>query len=163
MTRTPDARALLAALALVLASAAAVAQPTGAVGGAAGDKPVPPLPAAQRKAGDDPARVRTASLPAKGLFVGDQLSDGARARLAELIVEAAGLQVEIALLVPTGPWQVDGAGQGDRDLTEARLKALRKYLTDRGFPPHRVLVESRIDQKLKEPRLDVQLIGQPAD
>ena len=119
-----------------------------------------PLPPA--KATDDKTRTRTTSLPARGLFVGDQLSDATKNRLNELILEAIGLQVQVALLVPTGPWQIDGGGHTDRDLTTARLQALRKYLSDRGVDPKRVFVESRVDAKLSEPRLDVQLVGQPA-
>jgi OOP family OmpA-OmpF porin len=105
---------------------------------------------------------RTASLPAKGLFKGDQLSDAAKARLTDLIIDALGLDVEVALLVPTGPWNIDGGGHTDRDLNEARLAALRKFLTDRGIEPKRIFVESRVDAKLTEPRLDVQLIGRPS-
>ena len=93
---------------------------------------------------------------------GDQLSDAAKARLTDLIIDALGLDVEVALLVPTGPWNIDGAGHTDRDLNEARLKALRKFLTDRGIEPKRIFVESRVDAKLTEPRLDVQLIGRPS-
>ena len=64
--------------------------------------------------------------------------------------------------MPTGPWQIDGSGKDERDLTEARLAAVRKFLSDRGVEAKRIFVESRIDAKLKEPRLDVQLIGRPA-
>lgn len=132
----------------------------GPLAAAPGDKPVPPLPA---PAADDKERTRTVSLPARGLFKGDQLTDSARSQLTELILNALGLQVEVALLVPVGPWQIDGSGQGERDLTPARLQALRKYLSDRGIEPHRIFVESRIDPKLIEPRLDVQLVGNPAN
>lgn len=126
---------------------------------APGDLPVAPLPPG--KVADDKSRVRTASLPARGLFVGDKLSDSTKNRLNELILEALGLQVQVALLVPTGPWQIDGAGQTDRDLNAARLQALRRYLSDRGVNPKNIFVESRVDAKLTEPRLDVQLVGQP--
>ena len=143
--------------------AAVLSGPAVAQAPAAGERAVKPLPPAQRTAGDDKERVRTASLPARGLFVGDQLSDATKARLTELIIEASGLQVQVALLVPTGPWQIDGGGHGDRDLTEARLKALRSYLTERGVARNRIFVESRIDARLKEPQLDVQLVGQPGD
>jgi OOP family OmpA-OmpF porin len=95
---------------------------------------------------------RTASLPAKGLFKGDQLSDAAKARLTDLIIDALGLDVEVALLVPTGPWNIDGGGHTDRDLNEARLAALRKFLTDRGIEPKRIFVESRIDAEGWRPR-----------
>jgi OOP family OmpA-OmpF porin len=107
-------------------------------------------------------KTRAASIPAKGLFQGDQLTDAAKARLTELIIDALGLQVEVALLVPTGPWQIDGSGAGERDLTPARLQTLRKFLSDRGIEPKRIFVESRIDAKITEPRLDVQLVGRPA-
>ena len=111
---------------------------------------------------DNRPAPRTASLPAKGLFKGAELSDAARARLTDLVIDALGLDVEVALIVPTGPWQIDGSGKDERDLTEARLAAVRKFLTDRGVEAKRIFVESRIDTKLKEPRLDVQLLGRPA-
>jgi len=134
--------------------------PAPAAAPAKGDQPVKPLP--QAKLGEDKAKSRTASLPAKGLFQGDQLSESAKAKLTELIIEALGLRVEIALVIPTGPWQIDGSGSNERDLTPARLNALRKFLADRGIDQKRIFVESRTDAKLKEPRLDVQLLGQPA-
>ena len=127
---------------------------------APGDTPVKPLPQPIVEQRD---KSRTVSLPARGLFKVDQLTDSAKSRLTELIINALGLQVEVALLVPVGPWQIDDSGQGERDLTPARLQSLRKYLTDRGIDPKRIFVESRIDPKLTEPRLDVQLIGQPAN
>ena len=99
------------------------------------------------------------SLPARGLFEGDRLSAHARQRLAELIVNAIGLQVEVALIVPTGPWNVDGSGRDERDLTPARLEAVKRFLQERGVDPKKTYVESRIDDKLKEPRLDVQILG----
>jgi len=138
--------------------AAAVAAPVLA---APGDQPVAPLPAG--KAADDKARTRTTSLPAKGLFKGDQLSDAAKSKLVDLIIEARGLDVQVALVVPTGPWHVDVGGEGERDLTPARLAAVRKFLGDRGIDPKRIFVESRIDAKVSEPRLDVQLAGQQAN
>lgn len=128
---------------------------------APGDQPVKPAPAAQ--AGDDKVRTRTASLPAKGLFKGDQLSDSAKSRLVDLIIEARGLDVQVALVVPTGPWHVDVGGEGERDLTPARLASVRKFLHERGIDPKRVFVESRIDAKISEPRLEVQLAGQVAN
>jgi OOP family OmpA-OmpF porin len=128
---------------------------------APGDQPVAAVPAA--KLGGDKSRQRTASLPAKGLFVGDQLSESTKAKLTELIIDAIGLRVEIALLVPVGPWVIDGATHTDRDLTTARLNALRSFLTSRGVDPKRIFVESQTDAKVKEPRLDVQLLGQPAN
>ena len=133
----------------------------GTLAAAAGDQPVKPLPRAAQIT-DDKSRVRTTSLPARGLFVGDQLSEGARERLTELIVEARDLRVEVALVVPTGPWQIDGSGQGERDMTPARLQSVRRFLTQRGVDPRRIFVESRVDAKIKEPQLTVQLVGQPA-
>jgi len=129
---------------------------TGAVA-APGDLPVAAVPAA--KLANDKARTRTTSLPAKGLFVGDQLSESAKQRLTELIIDAIGLRVEIALMVPVGPWVIDGATHTERDLTTARLNAVRKFLTERGIEPNRIFVESQINAKIKEPRLDVQLLG----
>jgi len=143
--------AALLAMALLLIASPSVAAP--------GDQPVVPLP---KPLVDDKERTRTVSLPARGLFKGDQLTDSAKSQLTELILNALGLQVEVALLVPVGPWQIDGSGQSERDLTSARLQALRKYLTDRGIDPQRIFVESRIDPRLTEPRLDVQLVGIPA-
>lgn len=133
----------------------------GTLAAAAGDVPVQPLPRSAPTT-DDKSRVRTTSLPARGLFVGDQLSEGARARLTELIIEAHDLRVEVALVVPTGPWQIDGSGQGERDLTPARLQSVRRYLTQRGVDPKRIFVESRIDARIREPQLVVQLVGQSA-
>jgi OOP family OmpA-OmpF porin len=152
--------ALVAALvgaSLAAFSAAALAQASpGTPRPAAGATPVPatPMPKA-----DDKERVKTASLPARGLFVGDQLSESAKARLTDLIIESIGMDVQVALIVPTGPWVIDGGGHGDRDLTEKRLGAVRQFLQQRGVDPKRTFVESRIDQKIKEPRLDIQLLG----
>ncbi len=128
---------------------------------APGDKPVAPLPAG--KAADDKSRTRKASLPAKGLFVGDKLSESTKARLTELMLDAIGMRIEMALLVPTGNWKIDGAGKGDSDLTAARLQALRRFLTDRGVDPKKIFVESRVDPKIKTPRLDVQLVVAPTN
>ncbi|MBK6789475.1 MAG: hypothetical protein KBF65_10155 [Rubrivivax sp.] len=133
----------------------------GPLAAAPGDQPVQPLPPSTRLA-DDKQRVRSTTLPARGLFVGDKLSDRARERLGELIVDASDLNVEVALLVPTGPWQIDGSGAGERDLTPARLQSLRRFLTERGVDPKRVFVESRIDEKIAEPQLTLQMVGRPA-
>ncbi len=134
----------------------------GAAGAAPGDQPVTPLPAAPSRT--DPSRVHSSSLPARGLFVGDQLSDAAKARLSEMIVEAMSMRVEVALVVPEGPWQIDPSGKSESDLTPARLAAVRRFLADRGVNPRHIFVESHIDKKLKEPRLEVQLVtGEPAD
>jgi OOP family OmpA-OmpF porin len=127
---------------------------------AGGDVPVKPLPAAS--AASSAFSPHISSLPARGLFQGDQLTDSARQRLTELILDAIGLQVDVALIVPTGPWNLDGSGKDERDLTPARLEAVKRFLTQRGVAPHRIYVESRIDAKLKEPRLDVQIVGRPA-
>jgi OOP family OmpA-OmpF porin len=129
---------------------------------APGDQPVPPLPAGSVRP-SSALQMRTASLPAKGLFVGDQLSASARDRLAELVVDSAGMQIEIALVVPTGPWQLEGSGRDERDLTPARLQSVKRYLGERGVDPKRIVVESRIDETVKEPRLDVQLVTRPSN
>jgi OOP family OmpA-OmpF porin len=112
---------------------------------------------------DDQHRTRTASLPAKGLFVGDELSETAKTKLSELILQALGMSVEVALIVPTGPWEIDGGNQSDNALTSARLNAVRRFLVERGVSPRHLYVESRVDQKAKEPRLDVQFYGRPAE
>ena len=143
----------------VIATVAALSG--GPLAAAPGDQPVQPLPPSTRLA-DDKQRVRSTTLPARGLFVGDKLSDRARERLGELIVDASDLNVEVALLVPTGPWQIDGSGAGERDLTPARLQSLRRFLTERGVDPKRVFVESRIDEKIAEPQLTLQMVGRPA-
>lgn len=144
--------------AITLAVAYVSAAPSWA---APGDKPVPPLPAG--KATDDKSRVRSTSIPAKGLFVGDKLSESTKARLTELILNSIGMRIEMALLVPTGNWRIDGAGKGDNDLNAARLQALRRFLTDRGVDPKKIYVESRVDSKIKTPRLDVQLVVAPSN
>jgi OOP family OmpA-OmpF porin len=133
---------------------------SGAVQAAGGDVPVKPLQPAPAASSAFTPRIR--SLPAKGLFQGDQLTESARQRLTELILDAIGLQVDVALIVPTGPWNLDGSGNDERNLTPARLEAVKRFLTQRGVAPHRIYVESRIDAKLKEPRLDVQIVGRPS-
>src|SRR5574337_252157 len=112
---------------------------------------------------DNPHRTRAASLPAKGLFVGDQLSETAKTLLAELVLQALGMSVEVVLIVPTGPWEIDGGTQADNALTTARLNAVKRFLVERGVPARHLYVESRIDQKVREPRLDVQFYGRPAE
>lgn len=144
--------------AVLLAAAYAGGSPLWA---APGDKPVAPLPAG--KVADDKSRTRQTSLPAKGLFVGDKLSDSTKSKLTDLIMGAIGMRIEMALLVPTGNWKIDGAGKGDRDLNAARLQSLRRFLTDRGVDPKKIFIESRVDPKIKTPRLDVQLIVSPAN
>ncbi len=151
--------ALLAPVRVVLlAAVCACALPVWA---APGDKPVAPVPAG--KVADDKSRTRNASLPAKGLFVKDQLSASTKSKLTELMLDSIGMRIELALLVPTGNWKIDGAGKGDNDLNAARLQSLRRFLTDRGVDPKKIFVESRIDPKVKTPRLDVQLVVSPAN
>lgn len=133
----------------------------GIVQAAAGDQPVKPLPQASTPAKTEVQERRT-SLPAKGLFVGEQLSAAAKDRLTELILNALGLHVQVALVVPTGPWKIDGSGADERDLTPARLEAVKRFLHERGVDPQRIYVESRIDQSIKEPRLDLQIMGRQA-
>jgi OOP family OmpA-OmpF porin len=158
MQEVPMNRPLLAqSCAVLLAAVYATAGPSWA---APGDKPVAPLAAGT--AADGKSRSRSASLPAKGLFVRDQLSDSTKAKLTELILGTIGMRIEVALLVPTGNWRIDGAGKSDRDLTAARLQSLRRFLTDRGVDPKKIFVESRVDPKIKTPRLDVQLVASPA-
>ena len=106
--------------------------------------------------------LRSATLPAQGLFDGDRLSAATRARLDTLIANAADLDVEVALLVPSGPWKVDGKTIDEHSLTPARLAALRQYLSQQGLPAKRIYVESRIDRSAAEPRLVVELVGTPA-
>jgi OOP family OmpA-OmpF porin len=133
----------------------------GPLAAAPGDQPVKPLPPSAPLA-DDKERVLAMSLPARGLFNGDKLSEAARSRLDELLVQASDMNVEVALVVPTGPWQIDGSGAGERDLTPARLQSVRRFLTERGVDPKRIFVESRIDAKIKEPQLTVQMVGRPS-
>lgn len=150
---TSHAARLLAAATLSMAPPAPAAD---------GEQPVRPLarpasaPAAQ-------AQQRSTSLPARGLFDGDRLTALARDKLAELVVEAIGLNVQVALIVPTGPWKIDGSGRDESDLTPARLEAVKRFLAQRGVDARRIYVESRIDARLAEPRLDVSVVGQPAN
>jgi OOP family OmpA-OmpF porin len=153
-TRSFGIRALLAPVVLLVLG-------LGTAQAASGDQPVKPLPEASKPKSS--IEERKASLPAKGLFVGDQLSASAKDKLTELILNALGLEVQVALVVPTGPWQIDGSGKDERDLTPARLNAVKKFLHERGVDPTKIYVESRIDQSLSEPRLDLQLMGRPAN
>lgn len=141
------------ALALAALLAPALAAP--------GDPAVKTLPAASSPSKTGVVERRT-SLPAHGLFEGDRLSAQAREKLTELILNALGLQVQVALVVPTGPWKIDGSGADERDLTPARLEAVKRFLHERGVDPQRIYVESRIDQSIKEPRLDLQIMGRQA-
>jgi OOP family OmpA-OmpF porin len=129
---------------------------------APGDQPVKPLPTTNVPP-QTTLKPQTTSLPARGLFEGDKLSASARSKLTELIINAIGLQVEVALLVPTGPWKIEDSGSDERALTPARLDAVKRFLAERGVDPKRIFVESRIDEKIKEPRLDVQIVGRPAN
>lgn len=106
--------------------------------------------------------VRSASLPARGLFEGDKLSAATMHRLDALLAGASDLDVEVAFVVPSGPWVTEGGGAGERSLTPARLQALRDFLTRRGIDARRIYVESRIDPKSADARLDVELLGKPA-
>lgn len=127
-----------------------------------GEQPVKPFTAASAPSKTGGVE-RNASLPARGLFVGDQLSELAKVKLTDFILNALGLQIEAALVVPTGPWNLDGSGKDERDLTPARLAAVKRYLHERGVDPKRIYVESRVDEKIKEPRLDLQILGRPAN
>jgi OmpA-OmpF porin, OOP family len=152
-----------AALAVLLAVTAA----SGAVQAAPGDQRVTPLPpaasgAATATAKKSPVVERAASLPAAGLFEGDKLSAKGKSQLTELILNALGLRIEVALVVPTGPWRLDGSGADERDLSPARLNAVKRFMADRGVDPDKIYVESRIDNTAREPRLDVQLLGREA-
>jgi OmpA-OmpF porin, OOP family len=106
--------------------------------------------------------VRSATLPARGLFEGDKLSPGAMQKLDALLAGASDLDVEAAFVVPSGPWLAEGGGAGERSLTPARLQALRDFLARRGVDARRVFVESRIDPKAADARLIVELLGRPA-
>lgn len=144
---------LLAAAALLLTAGLSVA--------AAGDQPVKPLPATQGAA-KTAIKTQTTSIPAKGLFQGDKLTPLAQQKLTDLVINAIGLQVDVALLVPTGPWKIEDTANDEKSLTPARLAAVKKFLTERGVDAKRIFVESRVDEKIKEPRLDVQIVGKPA-
>jgi OOP family OmpA-OmpF porin len=106
--------------------------------------------------------ARSAVLSAQGLFVGEALSKAAKMHLDALIDDAADLDLEVALLVPSGPWNVGGKVVDDRALTPARLAALRAHLVERGVNPKHIYIESRIDRSVTEPRLVLELVGKPA-
>ncbi|MDP3084908.1 MAG: hypothetical protein Q8N44_14635 [Rubrivivax sp.] len=131
---------------------------------AAKDMPVAKVPATKPGAKAEPSKttVLSANLQAKGLFEGDKLSALAQRRLDALVADAADLDVEVAFVVPSGPWQTEGAAADERSLTPARLQALRSYLAQRGIESKRIYVESRIDKKLAEPRLSIELVGRPS-
>jgi OOP family OmpA-OmpF porin len=123
-------------------------------------------PQARSARADDAAAnrlvARSAVLSAQGLFVGESLSKAARLHLDALIDDAADLDLEVALLIPSGPWNVGGKVVDDRALTPARLAALRAHLVERGVNPKHIYVESRVDHSATEPRLVLELVGKPA-
>ena len=150
---------------VAVAALLAIAAVSGVVHAAPGDQRVTPLPPAASGAAPakkSPVVERAASLPAAGLFEGDQLSARGKAQLTDLILNALGLRIEVALVVPTGPWRLDGGGADERDLSPARLNAVKRFMAERGVDPDKIYVESRIDQSAREPRLDVQLMGREA-
>lgn len=149
-TRAPRCAAALALVLPVLAMAQSTPAPTTA--------PTPQV----EPAGAPRYETRTTSLPAKGLFKGDELTAAARRQLAELVLEALGLRIDVALVVPTGPWRLDGSGPDERQLTPQRLEAVKRFLQQRGVDPRRMYVESRIDDRIAEPRLEVQIGGREA-
>jgi OmpA-OmpF porin, OOP family len=106
---------------------------------------------------------RTLSLPARDLFEGDQLTAQAKQQLAAFVGQSAAARIEVALVVPTGPWRAAASGRDERDLTPARLDAVRNFLAERGLERRHLFVESRIDQRLREPRLDIEFVGRMAD
>ncbi len=123
----------------------------------------PPNPSSAQRAGAAPRAVmRSATLPARGLFEGDKLSPAAMRQIDQMLVNAGDLDIEFAFVAPTGPWQTDGSSTGERSLTPARLQSLRTHLAQRGVDAKRVYVENRIDPKAAEARLDIELLGKPA-
>ncbi len=106
--------------------------------------------------------VRAASLPARGLFDGDRLSAATMQKLDALLAGTSDLDVEVAFVVPSGPWLTEGGGAGERSLTPARLQAVRDFLTRRGVDTRRIYVENRIDPKSADAHLDVELLGRQA-
>jgi OmpA-OmpF porin, OOP family len=146
------------------ALAAGVAMSLALFGGAVAGAPAAPAADARIAQAKPPAgefQTRTTSLPAKGLFDGDQLTPLAKQKLTDFIVDIVGQQIEVVLVMPRGPWQIDGSAGDERSLTPARLDAVKRFLRERGVDPGRIFVESRIDEKIKEPRLDVQSVTRP--
>jgi OOP family OmpA-OmpF porin len=144
-----------AATALVLFAASAAAAPN------VSKEPIRVAQAIATAPSSGGLQTRTTSMAAKGLFIGDQLSPLAQQKLTDFIIDIVGQQIEIVLVVPRGPWKIDGSASDERSLTPARLEAVKKYLRDRGVDPGRIIVESRIDEKIKEPRLEVQSVTRP--
>jgi len=123
----------------------------------------PPSTSSAPRAGAAPKTViRSATLPARGLFEGDKLSPAAMRQIDQMLADAGDLDIEFAFVAPTGPWQTDGSSVGERSLTPERLRSLREHLARRGVDGKRVYVENRIDPKAAEARLDIELIGKPA-
>lgn len=107
-----------------------------------------------------PTAGGTASLPVTGMFSGDQLSEHTKARLGDLIQAMQGSPIEVAVMVPAGPWITGQGGHGgERDLNAARLAALRAFMAERGVEAGRVFMESSLHEPLQAPRLDVQFVG----
>ena len=154
MTHHTSALSLVLSLALTLATASALAVAD-----------APSVYGKQLLGAEGPTSrivVRSATLPAHGLFEGDQLSAATRARLDATIANASDLDVEVVLLMPAGPWKIDGKTVDEHSLTPARLTALRQYLTQHSLSTKRIYVESRIDHSTTEPRLIIELVGTPA-
>jgi OmpA-OmpF porin, OOP family len=106
--------------------------------------------------------IKSATLAASGLFDGERLSAATQARLDSMIANAGDLDIEVALLVPSGPWQLAGKAIDEHSLTPARLAALRQHLSRRGVPARHIYVESHIEPSATEPRLVIELVGKPA-
>jgi OOP family OmpA-OmpF porin len=119
-----------------------------------------PVTAAQADTPAAKSVIRSAALPAEGLFVGDRLSPAAQERLAALAASAGDLDVEVAFVSPSGAWKTEG--DGERSLTPARLQAVRDFLSTQGVDGRRIYVESRIDPKARAAQLQVELVGRPA-
>ena len=149
-------RLLAAALATLLAAFSAAMAAT------------PDAPAANKAAHAEEAAAanrlvaRSANLSAQGLFVGEALSKADKMHLDALIDDAADLDLEVALLIPSGPWKIGGKMIDERALTPARLAALRAHLVERGVNPKHIYIESRVDHSATEPRLVLELVGKPA-
>jgi OOP family OmpA-OmpF porin len=150
MTRVSLGRFFAPGLAIVVAAACGLAtarDSAAAPGAQPGAVPVSPLV------------TRSLSLPAQGLFDGDRLTPAAQQRLGDLVQASAGMRVEVAFVMPVGPWRLDRGGADERDLTPARLAAVREFLATRGLDARHIFVESRLDDRVRAPRLDVQVMG----
>jgi OmpA-OmpF porin, OOP family len=151
----PWVAGLAAGLTMTLLASSVLAQASPRA--ANGDQPVSAngVPAERTRANFD---KRSTSMMAQGLFDGDRLTPEAQRRLTDFIIDSVGRQVEIALIIPRGPWVVEGGAHDERSLTPERLNAIRSFLAQRGLDRDRIVVESRVEEKLAEPRLDVQVI-----